>query len=371
MDLVGRQGLGQRVGGRVHHVVCHTGRLGKNGTQSEAGEHVHVVALVGVVCDGTRVVAHLDSDGREGGARGEDDSSLSPVDGLLKGALGLGEGVAEGEEDGTAVGTTSVDGGLEGPDGGLGEAAKSGRQADQGAGLDILNDLFQGAELLAIVVGAGKVLLVLSQVITTVLGDETLCVYEPELVAGLLLRESPTSVVLHELLGNTHTGGASTHEDEALLLKRNAREIHSTNITDNVLDRPATSHEKGERNIPSENDSTGTLDIIVKAPVGVLIAVKILECLLGLEILKLDDHVGVDILDGFHELIHELLLVGCVHTLMAQTEVQRVLEIGLVVGTTVQDNGEGLLGVDAGGSGIQRELANLEELLSGLAFEDQ
>ena len=93
---------------------------------------------------------------------------------------------------------------------------------------------------------------------------------------------------------------------------------------------------------------------------GVLIPVEILEGLLSLKVLELDDHVRIHILDSLHELVHKLLLLGRVDALLAQTEVERVLQVGLVVGAAVKYDGQGLLGMDTGGGGVQGELANLE-----------
>ena len=117
--------------------------------------------------------------------------------------------------------------------------------------------------------------------------------------------------------------------------------------------------------IPGEDDGTGALDIIIKALLGVPIPVEVLEGLFGLKVLELDDHVRVDLLDGGHELIHELLLHGGGDTLLAQAQVQGVLQVGLIVGAAVEDDGKRLLGVDTGGGGVQSELADLDSGVSG------
>lgn len=55
---------------------------------------------------------------------------------------------------------------------------------------------------------------------------------------------------------------------------------------------------------------------------------------------------------------------------MSQAQVEGVLEVLLVVGTTVKDNGEGLGGVDTGRTGVKSELSDLKKLVSvGLAGE--
>lgn len=291
-----------------------------------------------MVCD--TVLTRLDSEGLEGRARGKDDGAFSPLNSLLESALGLGEGVAEREQDGAAVRATLVDGGLEGTDGRLSEDAECGGQTYEGTGLDIFNDLFQGAVLLALVVRAGKVLLVLGKVVTTVLGDEALGVNEPELVTGLALAQTALGIVLDELLGNTDTGGASSHKDKALVLDRHTRQVDSTNVA-------------------AKNHSASALDVIVEASVAVPVAVEVVEGLGALKVLELDNHVGVHLLDSIHELVHELLLDAYGDALLAQTQVQGVLEVSLVVGASVENNGQSLFRVDACGGSIQSKLADL------------
>lgn len=231
VNLLSSQGTGQSSGRGVDHLVSDARGLGQDGTETNTGEHVNVVALVGVVGGVVRLVTELGLDGAERRARGEEDSALGPLNGLLKCTLSLGEGVAEGEEDGAAAKTTSLNGGLEGADNVLGEDTEGGSQTNKSAGLDVLNDVLKSAVLLAVVVGTGKVLLVLSKTVTTVLGDKTLGVDKPELVTGSLLTQATASVVLDELLSNTNTGGTGTHEDQALLLQGNARLLNGTNVT--------------------------------------------------------------------------------------------------------------------------------------------
>lgn len=340
VDLVGVQRGGKRGSRCVNHVVGDLGGLGENGTETKTGEDVDVVALVGVVGDGLALLG-LDGDGVEGGSRGEEDGAVGPLDGLLESALGLGERVAEGEENGATAEASGIDGSLEGADNGLGENTEGGSETDQGAGLDVGDDLLESAELVAVVVGTGKVLLVLGELVATVLGDETLGVDQPELVLGGLLAETTLGVVLDKLLGNTDTGRASSHEDQALLLKRDTRELDGVDVT-------------------GQDDGTSSLDVVVEAAVLVAVAVEVVEGLLGLKVLELDGHVGVDLGNSLHELVHEGLLLGNGDTLRADAKVEGVLQVVLVVGSGVEDNGEGVLGVDAGGTGVEGELSDLE-----------
>lgn len=80
---------------------------------------------------------------------------------------------------------------------------------------------------------------------------------------------------------------------------------------------------------------------------------------MALEILELNDHVGEDIVNSLHELIHESLLLLEGRALLAQTQVEGVAEIILIVGTAIQDNRESLVGVNTGSASVERQLANL------------
>ena len=114
--------------------------------------------------------------------------------------------------------------------------------------------------------------------------------------------------------------------------------------------------------IPSKDDSTSALNVVIKAAVIITVTVEVLESLLTFKVLELDDHVRVDILNSLHELVHELLLDAYGDTLLAKTKVQRVLEVGLVVGTSVDDNGQSLARINASSSSVQGQLANLSQV---------
>lgn len=182
VDLLGVEGASQGSGGLVDHGVGDPCRLGEDGAQTDTGEDVDVVTLVGVVCDS--LIRSLDGVRVEGRAGGKDDAALGPVDGLLEGALRLGKRVGEREQDGPASKAAGVDGRLERTHHALGEDAESSSQANKGGWLDILNDLLERAELVAAVVSTSEVLLVLSQPVATVLGDKALGVDKPELLLG-------------------------------------------------------------------------------------------------------------------------------------------------------------------------------------------
>ncbi len=130
----------------------------------------------------------------------------------------LVSGVAEREQDGAAAEPAGVDRGLERAHDRLGKDAERGRQAHERRRLDVLDHLLERAELVAVVVGARKVLLVVGQLVAAVLGHEALGVNQPELVARRLLRQAAARVVLDHLLGHAHAGRARAHEHQALLL---------------------------------------------------------------------------------------------------------------------------------------------------------
>lgn len=97
-----------------------------------------------------------------------------------------------------------------------------------------------------------------------------------------------------------------------------------------------------------------------EATVLVTVSVQVAKGLLRLKVLKLHDHVGEDVTDSLHELIHERLLLLVGGALLSQAKVEGVLEVFLVVCTTVEHDGEGLLGVDTSSAGVKSELADLK-----------
>lgn len=72
--------------------------------------------------------------------------------------------------------------------------------------------------------------------------------------------------------------------------------------------------------IPSKDDSSSTLDVIVE-DLLVLVPLEVGKGLLGLEVLELDDHIRVHIRHGLHELIHELTCLIDGHALMAEAKI--------------------------------------------------
>lgn len=132
---------------------------------------------------------------------GEEDLAVGPIQGVLERKLALGRRVGEGEDDGGGVEVGHA------ADNVLAKGAVGGRETDEGSGLDVLDDLGEGLELLALSVVADKVLLVAGELagdnVVTGVGDEALGVNEPEAVAGLLLGEAKHAEEGHHLLGDT------------------------------------------------------------------------------------------------------------------------------------------------------------------------
>ena len=112
-------------------------------------------------------------------------------------------------------------------------------------------------------------------------------------------------------------------------------------------------------NVPAKNNGTSTLDIVIESAVAISITIQVVECLFAVEVFKLDNHVGVHFLHRFHKLVHELLLNFYGGTLLSKTQVHGILQVGLIVGTAIQDDGQSLGGMDARGSSVQGQLANL------------
>lgn len=103
-----------------------------------------------------------------------------------------------------------------------------------------------------------------------------------------------------------------------------------------------------------------------EATVLVTVSVEVAKGLLRLKVLELHNHVGEDVTDSLHELVHESLLLLVGRALLSQTQVEGVLEVLLIVGTAVEDDGEGLLGVDTSSAGVKSELADLQRNVSSL-----
>ena len=241
LELLGGEGLREGFTGGVDHAVGDADGLGQDAAQADTGEDVHVVALAGVV--GVGLASGVgEGAGGEGGTGGEEAAAVGVLDGRLKVTLGLGGGVGEGEDErgGVPIGHLAED--LRGED-----TSHSGETHENG-GLDVVNDLLEGLVLLAVVVLAGEVDLVVSELVTAVGSDETLGVDEVEAVAGLVLGHAFAHEELDDLTGNPDTGAAGTKKHSAVLL------AGQTGALDSIDDT-------------AEDNSASTLDVIVEASV--------------------------------------------------------------------------------------------------------
>lgn len=250
------EGCGKRLGGGVDHVLCDGCGLGENSAETDTGENVHVVALTRG--EQLAIVLH----GGEGRAGGEKTAALSVEDSLLECALRLAGGVGQGEDDGVIVQLGHLLENL------LVESTANGGQTHQDGGLDVVDQAGERLVLTAVVVVASKVDLVLGELVTTVVGDETIRVDEPELAASLFLCQTLLLEELDNLLGDTNTGTASAEEDGLVILDGDTRRLDGVDEATN-------------------NDGASSLDVVVEHAVGVLVALESGEGVL--EVLELND----------------------------------------------------------------------------------
>lgn len=261
IDFLGSQGLRESLARGVDHGIGDLNGFGEDGAHSDTWKNVHVVALARVV--GMMLASGVgEGEGLKGGAGGEERSTVSVGDGRFKVALGLGGWVGQREDDGSGVPVSHLAEDL------WGEDSADGRQAHKDGGLDVVDDLLQGLELLALVVGSGEVGLVFGQLVATVHGDETLGVHKVEARAGLILGHALTDEEVDDLTRNTHTRTPGSEEHGTLVLAGDTRALHS-------VDQAAQNHR------------SGSLDVIIEACVGVPISLESGERVL--EVLELND----------------------------------------------------------------------------------
>lgn len=94
--------------------------------------------------------------------------AVRALDGLLERALGLGDGVGEGEYDGTLVVLRHEAEDL------LRERPADGGQAEERGRANVLDDGLERSQLRCILLRAGEVALVLWQLVASVVGNESL-----------------------------------------------------------------------------------------------------------------------------------------------------------------------------------------------------
>lgn len=262
VDLLSSQGLREGLARGVDHAVGDLDGLGEDGSHTNSGEDVHVVALARVV--GAGFAGRVgEGEGLEGGARCEESAAVGVGDGVLKVAFRLGGRVGEGEDDGGRVAVSHLAEDLGSED------TANGGQTHEDGGLDVVDHFLEGLELLALVVRAGKVDLVVSQLVTTVGGNQALGVNQVEARAGLILSHALAHEKVDNLLGDANTGAASTEEHGTVVLAWKARTLDRVDDT-------------------TKDDSTSALNIIVEACVGVTVALQSGERVL--EVFELDNN---------------------------------------------------------------------------------
>jgi len=210
---------------------------------SRGCHNVVILTLAGILH--LAVVLHL----RERGARSEEATALSVGDSLLKRALGFAGRIGEWENDGVLVQASHA---LENSGS---EGAANGRKTHENGWLDILNNVVKSLELLALVVVSGEVDLVISELVATVVGDETLGVDEPELALGFVFRQTLLDEVFHDLLGYSDAGTASAKEYSTVILGSD------TGGLDGVYES-------------TNDDGTSSLDVIVEHGIRVLVSLE-------------------------------------------------------------------------------------------------
>lgn len=318
--------LGETLGGGIDHLLGNVHSLAEKSAETDTWEDVHIVTLTWVV--GGTVLAEVVW---EGGARGEDDLLIGPFHGLVESAFSLVDWIRQWEDDWARGDSSHLF------DDRLSEDTAGSAKTHKSSGLDIIDNLLEAGELLTLIVIAREVELVVGKLVATVVGDEALRIDEPELLAGLFLWNTRLDEKLDDLTSDTDSGGTSTHENELVLVQRNARLLESVHDT-------------------CQDDSTGSLDIIVEASVGVAVSLERWEGVL--KILELDNDSWPFVVQGNHHLIQELQHLRWADTVHLSAQVKWVVEVVLIVGTQVEGDWKGTLWMDTSASAVEGELSN-------------
>lgn len=348
------EAVGQGKGALRDHLIANSSCLAEGTCQTDAGEDVEVVALT------RNEVLSLVVEFWEWTSRGKDDGSLCCLDRRLEVALGQVRGIRQGEDNRTLVELRHALQDL------LGKGVRDRAETDDGSRLDVLDCLDQCLALLALVVVSSKVNLVLRELVSTavilsvsfssslifphrernsLMCHETLGVTQPDAVLCLFVGKALTRKEALELHGNTDTGAACTEEEDLLVVKGPARGL----AADTCRICEAT-----------EDDGAGALDVVVENTVVLLVAVQEEESALGAKVLELDDEIGVLFVEGVHDLVEELGVLGIGRPFSAETKVEGILELLLVVGTKIDADGNSSPRVNACSSDIEAELTDAD-----------
>ena len=173
--------------------------------------------------------------------------------------------------------------------------------------------------------------------------DEPLRVDEVYPLARLVFRQALQPEEALQLHPNADPSGARAQEQYPVVRKgtagRRARELRS-------VDEPA------------QHDRARALDIVVEQRVLLAEALQVPKRLVRREVLELNQALRERRGHLAHELVHELVHDGHRHALLAEAEVERIVEVALRVGAEVEADGQGGLGADARAGDVERELAD-------------
>jgi hypothetical protein len=123
---------------------------------------------------------------------------------------------------------------------------------------------------------------------------------------------------VHHLLGDTHSGGSTSEEDNPVVFQWLARGF--TGLTSGGKET-------------TENDGTSSLNVVVEHAVLALVSLQEVESGFRVEIFVLNDDFWEGLVGGGHELVHELGSLGEVDTRSSETNVEGVISDLFSVGS--------------------------------------
>ena len=135
----------------------------------------------------------------------------------------------------------------------------------------MIHHFLQRLELSSGIVGAGKVHLVVGQLVPAIRRDKTLGIDQVEAPACLILGHALVHKELHNLLRNADSGASRTKKDGPLILALNSRSL-------NCIDHS------------TEDNGAGTLDVVIEASVRVAVPFQCGERIL--EVFELNHNSG-------------------------------------------------------------------------------
>ena len=116
---------------------------------------------------------------------------------------------------------------------------------------------------------------------------------------------------------------------------------------------------------PGQRDAGGALDVVVEGADLVAIARQDRDGVDVGEVLPLDAAFRVELLHRRHELVDEGQIFVAAHAVLAQAEIERVVEQSLIVRADVENDRQAVLRRHAGAGGVERELADRDAHAAG------